>query len=257
MGRIEVKETYSLEDVKKIHLEIACATLIFQETEGTDQITVEASYEEDRKFSCNVKNEKLICKSGDEKTDLNVGFDLKKRKWKTDESDSVRITLTVPAQAVFEKIKLELGAGTADIRCDTTEYRKAEIETGAGNLNVDRLNVKEKLEAGVGAGTVKMNKITAAETEVECGVGKFYLNGVVNGNLDVECGVGSCEILLDADEKEYSYEASSGLGKVIINGNKCAGIGSHYSLENSGAVGNINLSCGVGSITLTTQKRIG
>lgn len=243
MAKIKEKNTFTLEEVKKLHFEIDCADMIVNEAEGVTEITVEAEYDETEKYSC--KND-----AGK----LKVVYRLKKKNRISDDTDC--IVVTIPAGASFEKIKLELGAGRTDINCKEANFQKAKFEIGAGKLNVHTLKNQGTLEISVGAGDVKMDHVEATDTNIECGVGRFALNGTVNGNLKVDCGIGRCELLLDADEKGYNYEVSSGLGKVTINGNRCGGLGSKYSVRNQNAIGSIELSCGVGSIELTTQKRI-
>ena len=243
MSQIEVNNTYFLEEVKRIQMEIDCANLLIQESVETEQITVDAKYEETGEYSCQIKDETLKIK-----------YRWKKRK-KHFEDVSDSITIIMPASASFEKAELELGAGKAEIEL-AAQVQKAFFDVGAGNLAICKCKVNDKLEINVGAGKVKMDQMTAAETNVECGVGSFSFNGTINGNLKVECGVGDCEILLDAEEKDYNYEVSGGIGKVTVNGSRYGGFGASHSVKNEGAIGTIQISCGVGKVALATQKRI-
>lgn len=148
---------------------------------------------------------------------------------------------------------------------DMIAWDETEIETGAGNINIEKLNT-QKLYLELGAGDVKIaNLIATKEAEIDGGVGRtelksceisnlkanlgmgeFVFSGKLTGRNEVDSGVGAINIdLLDGSEK-YTINVSKGIGNVTLDGQKIDidrvyGTGENY-LDVDGGIGEIKIN---------------
>ena len=141
---------------------------------------------------------------------------------------------------------------------------ETEIETGAGKINIEKLNT-QSLYLELGAGDVHIeNVIATAETKIDGGVGKtelksceinnlkanlgmgeFVFSGKLTGKSEIDSGVGAIRIKLMDDKKNYTINVSKGLGNVTLDGQKLEmdriyGTGENY-LDIDGGVGEIKI----------------
>ena len=142
-------------------------------------------------------------------------------------------------------------------------FTKAEIEIGAGTTNIEKLNAAD-LDLNLGAGAVKIQNCEAQKSDIECGAGKVVIekstlknlkldggvgqisyNGYILGNSNIECGIGKLTLDLEGGEELYSIEAQHGIGPIKINGNKIQNNKTQGSGENR-----IKIEGGIGEIQI-------
>lgn len=239
---VEKKDVFLASDVKNINIESTCSNLTIEEAD-TEEIVIRTEYNENevQEYRCKLHNGSL---------DIS-------HKWKrgshTDGVSDV-IEIVIPAGTFFENLSLKVEAGNAKLLSHTTEYGRATIEIGAGNLSMEALKATGNVDIEVGAGNVSILQIDAKTVNAECGAGKLNIYGKVDGDLNVECGVGKVKLDLDEEESAYNYQVSCGIGSVRINGTKRGGLfAGRNSIQNANAKGTMNLSCGVGSIQVITK----
>ena len=58
---------------------------------------------------------------------------------------------------------------------------------------------------------------------------------------------------LQGDANAYNYDLSCGMGELSVNGTKYSSIAGSHKVNNEGAVGTINLECGMGSLELEIE----
>ena len=147
---------------------------------------------------------------------------------------------------------------------DKTSIDKTKIETGAGKINIEKLNT-QSLYLELGAGDVYIeNVIATGETKIDGGVGKtelksckiknlkanlgmgeFVFNGKITGKSEMDSGVGAINIDLMDNKKNYTIDVSKGLGNVTLDGQKLEmdrvyGTGENY-LDIDGGIGEIKI----------------
>lgn len=139
-----------------------------------------------------------------------------------------RILITVPENAVVEKLRIAVGAGKLTSRKLSVNCKSGNIDVGAGNLVID----------GIFGGRIDMR----------CGMGNLDFKGSINGSVILDCGMGSVNVNLKGNPKAYSYDAKVGLGDFRFNGEKKSGVCQIYNnqkLEN-----HFSVNVGMGSVTI-------
>ncbi len=147
---------------------------------------------------------------------------------------------------------------------DMIAIDETKIQTGAGKINIEKLNT-QSLYLELGAGDVYIeNVITTGETKIDGGVGKtelkyceinnlkanlgmgeFTFSGKLTGKSEIDSGVGTINIDLIDNKNNYKIDVSKGLGNVTLDGQKLEedrvyGIGKNY-LDIDGGIGEIKI----------------
>ncbi len=253
MTKTERRDEFLASEVKEFVLEVGYAECVVTE-EATDKIVVEAVIDEENadKYYCTLADGVLKVDASDANKRINLSD--KKRS----SLEKQEVTITVPYGMKLDVLELCVGAGAARLKNASSAYGRAEIEVGAGKLDVTALAVENNIDIEVGAGNANIQNLKAATASIECGVGKMSVKGAVEGDISIECGVGNIEMYLDAAENDYNYDVDCGIGSVYINGSKRGGfLASSADMAHAGAKGTIKLECGIGKIELITQKRLG
>ncbi|MBU5447122.1 DUF4097 family beta strand repeat-containing protein [Blautia sp. MSJ-36] len=192
-------------------------------------------------LSCDLRYEELVLKTWNEdKVQVKVtGKDHNRVKINNDNgsltiasSQKVRnrsIEIFCPKNLNFQKIKLQMGAGTIQLDGDF-KADQMEVNVGAGTLeNSGSLDVKEA-DFTVGVGTADIS-----ELQVE------KLNG--------SCGMGNMDLTLAGKAADYNYELKCGLGNLEVDDSQETSITSgNKQITNEGATKNIKLDCGMGNV---------
>ncbi len=66
--------------------------------------------------------------------------------------------------------------------------------------------------------------------------------------------MGDGTITLRGSEEDYNYKMSCGMGDLTVNGESYADLSGSYKVTNAGAVGTIDLDCGMGSIDFDIES---
>ncbi len=192
-------------------------------------------------LSCDLRYEELVLKTWNEdKVQVKVtGKDHNRVKINNDNgsltiasSQKVRnrsIEIFCPKNLNFQKIKLQMGAGTIQLDGDF-KADQMEVNVGAGTIeNSGSLDIKEA-DFTVGVGTADIS-----ELQVE--------------NLKGSCGMGDMELTLTGKAADYNYELKCGLGNLEVDDSQETSITSgNKRITNEGATKNIKLDCGMGNV---------
>ncbi|NLC20195.1 MAG: DUF4097 domain-containing protein [Clostridiales bacterium] len=158
---------------------------------------------------------------------------------------SREITITLPRDFTARKCDLDIGAGKVDVKAIYAEEGKFRV--GAGELDIQQLRITRRSEYEVGAGSMTIGNIAAHDAEVECGLGEIKIKGCLTGDNVIKCGIGRIELDLEGDERDYSYELSSGLGNVVIDKHSYSHV--NKKIDNN-ADSMLVLECGIGNINV-------
>ena len=150
------------------------------------------------------------------------------------------------------------------IQEDMIAIDETKIQTGAGKINIEKLNT-QSLYLELGAGDVYIeNVIATGKTKIDGGVGKtelkyceinnlkanlgmeeFTFSGKLTGKSEIDSGIGAINIDLIDNKNNYKIDVSKGLGNVTLDGQKLEtdrvyGIGENY-LDIDGGIGEIKI----------------
>lgn len=110
----------------------------------------------------------------------------------------------------------------------------------------------EQVELNIGAASAALCALNADEIELNVGAGSLTAGALDAEEIELNVGAGYAGVTLDGGWSDYRYDVTSGMGSITVNGQTLAGgLGS----ESAGGSGGrqLNLTCGMGSIELTTQ----
>ena len=94
------------------------------------------------------------------------------------------------------------------------------------NMNVGNLHCSEKIEIGdnlninCNVGDIKISNCKSENVKITNGVGDINISGNIYGKDIISVGVGNVKLNLLNSLQDYSYFLKSGVGKIIINGQK-------------------------------------
>ena len=137
-----------------------------------------------------------------------------------------KMIITIPQGYHFDKVKLNIGAGT---------LTGAGITAGESTLSV-------------GAGQVTMKDFISYASKITCGMGEIVVRGELYGKCSVDCGMGSVRLYIKEPE-HYGYRTSVGMGEVRIGDNRLSGIGGSQTM-NAGDSNFYKVSCSMGMVSV-------
>lgn len=157
-----------------------------------------------------------------------------------------KVIITIPEDKIFNKVKIDLGAGNFNVDDFASLY--LDVDAGAGNINANNLSVTEEFEIDGGAGNITILNSQVNNMDLDNGVGEFKFDGMLFGNTEVDMGVGNVTLNLTTDLDLYNIEIDKGIGNIIINNEKIKGDYNNKNIQNTksikidGGVGNISIN---------------
>lgn len=222
----DVKEEYKYneydETINLLDVDIRGTNL---KIETNKKLAVETS---NKDISVTINNNKLMIKDNSKKV---IG----RKKLKD-------LTIYIPENIEFEKVKIAAGAGKVNIKNIFT--KDLIISLGAGSSNLNNINSQTtKIETG--AGSVNINDSNLNNLDLDLGVGEVKLNSNITGNSKIDSGIGKVNLLLPNFLEYYTFELSKGVGEIKLNGelirnDTTIGSGENY-LKIDGGIGEINI----------------
>lgn len=146
---------------------------------------------------------------------------------------------------------LQLYVGAGTVRLEDITAKKVRFSVNAGKLYGDRILVKEQTNITINTGEAKLNNISAADVSLKCNVGNMEYNGSMIGDSKVNCNVGCIQLGLQAQANEYEYDISCTLGEVLINGTGHKQFQEEMKQQSIG-YHSLKLHCDIGSIIVKT-----
>lgn len=232
-GTAENTYTFDAAEVKNLKLDVNAAVVDFKEGTDDKNVVVKFYRIHEKYYDNEVKSGTLV-----------VEYDTQ-HHYRT--SNHAKIVIEIPKGMQFGTVDLNIGATDAEI--EGLSCKEMTLYVGAGELTTTGFTVTEKMTVSLGAGSLDIGGGTYGDVNLDCGVGELSMAGTVNGDLVADCGIGEMEIeLLGKNEQDYNYKISCGMGEVEVNGKSYSNLSGSYQATNAGAVGTIDLDCGMGSI---------
>lgn len=138
-----------------------------------------------------------------------------------------KVTVTFPRGQQLRGLWLNIGAGGlvgSGLNC-----QRAEIEAGAGGIELDDLAV-------------------AGPCHIKVGMGSAVVRGQLQTGAVIDCGMGSIKCRLERPA-DYGYKVDCGVGSVVIDGHAHAGLASNAAVNQTAAV-QYSVECGMGSVDI-------
>ena len=222
----EVQQTYSVNEVKNLEVEVGTCEFIIGQSEDADiHVNVEGAGNYQGYLSDGTLCLKLIraTEVGATLSTDDEGFNLQL------DTAACKMQLLLPTDFTFENVTLSLGAGAVDAT-SPLDAQSLEIELAAGEVTFSDLDVNQ-LNAEVGAGSLTLSGNIAEEANLECGMGELTLN-------------------LNGVKNDYNYEVEVAAGEVTIGNESFGGIAGEREIDNNAST-DINVECAMGSVEIT------
>jgi len=149
--------------------------------------------------------------------------------------------------AKFDRVKIEIGAGTLDV--EELATKELDLDLGAGKVLIDNLEVSEQAKIDGGAGTTTIRRGEMHNAKLDLGVGKTELKVRLTGESKIDAGVGKLELTLIGNEDDYRITVDKGIGTVDLNGNRLGDGARWGNGENR-----VDLESGVGAVEIRMEE---
>lgn len=183
-------------------------------------------------------NTRIKCKQNNQKLEIEE----EKYNWFFN-NDDLDIIIYIPETINLEKVEINSGAG--EINIESLYTKELELELGAGKTSIENLIVTRECNIDGGAGKVDILSELINNLDLDMGVGEVNLSSILTGKNDIDAGVGNLNINLQNSKENYTIRVNKGIGTVKIDGNSLSdgdvfGNGANY-IEVDGGIGNIKV----------------
>ena len=166
------------------------------------------------------------------------------RNWLNNNNMSSNLIIYIPEDMIaIDETKIQTGAGKINIEKLNTQ--SLYLELGAGDVYIENVIAtgETKIDGGVGKTELKSCEINNLKANL--GMGEFTFCGKLTGKSKIDSGVGAINIDLIDNKNNYKIDVSKGLGNVTLDGQKLEtdrvyGIGENY-LDIDGGIGEIKI----------------
>lgn len=207
--------SFQSQDIKRINFDLKNVDLTIEENNSDDKIRIQI--ENSGKNDISVKNNNGTLEIKDHRSKIG----------KT--TKNIDVALDIPADLELEDVLVELGVG---------------------DVEIEKLLVKYTLNMKLGTGDVEIERLSAGTLDVSCGVGNLEIEKLrLEGSASIEGGVGDTRIGMLANENDFNYEISTGVGDVRIFDSEFRGLGGAKKISN-GSDKEIVIHSGVGDMEI-------
>lgn len=168
----------------------------------------------------------------------------KSLNWLTKNNVASNLTIYIPEDMMaIDETKLETGAGKINIEKLNTQGLY--LKLGAGDVHIENLVVTKEANIDGGVGKTEIKSCEINNLKANLGIGEFIFSGKLIGKNEIDSGIGAININLIDNRENYTINVSKGLGSVTLDGNKIEidrvyGTGKNY-LDIDGGVGEIKI----------------
>ena len=166
------------------------------------------------------------------------------RNWLNNNKESNLIIYIPRDMIAIDETKIETGAGKINIEKLNTQ--SLYLELGAGDVYIKNLTVTKEAKIDGGLGRTELKSCEINNLKANLGMGDFVFNGKLTGKNEIDSGVGAIDIDLMDNKGNYKINVSKGLGNVTLDGQKLEmdrvyGTGENY-LDVDGGIGEIKIA---------------
>lgn len=174
----------------------------------------------------------------------NIKIKEENHNWLNNNKYTSDLIIYIPEDMIdLDETKIETGAGKINIEKLNTQ--SLYLELGAGDVYIENLSVAKETKIDGGVGKTEIKSCKMHNLKANLGMGEFVFSGKLTGKSEIDSGVGAIRIKLMDDKENYKINVSKGLGNVTLDGQKLEtdrvyGTGENY-LDIDGGVGEIKI----------------
>lgn len=158
--------------------------------------------------------------------------------------------ITIYVPSGFEAKDFDLDVAAGTVKVEDITAQNTELSMSAGTVTASNLNILEQGEIEVNAGTLNLDNVNANNLTIEQNAGSAKASGEFKGNTELKCNAGSLSVSTARKESEYRYVIDSSAGSIKINGEKYSNT---EKVINNDADFEFDMECNAGSIDLKTN----
>lgn len=139
--------------------------------------------------------------------------------------------------------RVELSTGAGTVKIDALTAEVLSLELGAGKAEIDRLVATGSARINGGAGELDVGGGALANLKLDMGVGEVNLESRLTGSCEIDHSVGELNLTLLGAEEDYSVTLDKGVGEATLDGKKMNDGETHGS-----GVNTVRIDGGVGAL---------
>lgn len=232
LGELQEEVIKNIENLNgSVKIKIDLGTYHLEMKKGS-KLSVETNSEAER-LTCMVRGNTLELKE-------------KNRSWFGRVTEGMEtVVIYIPENITLAELDIEMGVGKATIQ--DIDVKDLDIDAGAGKMLLSNVTA-QRADVDGGAGSFETENCNFNDLDLDCGVGVTKISGNITGNSKISCGVGRTEINLVGKAEDYTIRTETGLGGMMLNGEKCSDNARYGNGESK-----IEVEAGVGSVEITTK----
>lgn len=145
--------------------------------------------------------------------------------------------------------KADISAGAGTVRIDELTADKLYLDLGAGKTDIGKLSALTSSKVNGGAGELNISDGELANLDFDMGVGKVAIVSRLSGNSEADCGVGDLSLTLIGTQDDYRIDLDKGVGEAVIGGERA----SDGAVFGNGA-NSVDVDGGVGRIEIKFEE---
>ena len=164
--------------------------------------------------------------------------------WLNNNKKASDLIIYIPEDMIaLDEAKIETGAGNINIEKLNTQGLY--LELGAGDVHIENVLVTQESKIDGGVGRTELKSCEINNLKANLGMGEFVFSGKLTGKSEIDSGVGAIKIDLLDNADNYTIDVSKGIGNVTLDGQKLEmdrvyGTGNNY-LDIDGGIGKIKI----------------
>lgn len=168
----------------------------------------------------------------------------KNQNWLNNNNRTSNLIIYIPENMIaIDETKIETGAGKINIEKLNTQ--SLYLELGAGDVHIENVMATQEAKIDGGVGRTELKSCEINNLRANLGMGEFVFSGKLTGKTEVDSGVGAINIDLMDNKENYTIDVSKGIGNVTLDGQKLEmdrvyGTGENY-LDIDGGIGEIKI----------------
>lgn len=162
-------------------------------------------------------------------------------------SGGAKLILSVPEEIVFEEAEISTGAGTVEI--DRLQSEQLAMKLGAGEVTLENIDVKSKTKIDGGAGEITIQNSSLCNLDFDIGVGEVKCEAAIPGESEIHTGVGETKLTLKGAKEDYRISVDKGLGSIKIDGQSVSDGQKYGSGKNE-----VEIDVGVGAVRVDFEQ---
>ena len=132
--------------------------------------------------------------------------------------DKIQVILTIPKGTEFRKADISTGAGTFTV--EELSAQRLRLNLGAGEVKIASLSASGSALIDGGAGEITIDGGSLNNLDFDMGVGEVSLTRRITGDSEIDYGVGQLNLTLLGKLDDYCIRLDEGIGEARLDGQK-------------------------------------